>query len=52
MFRGVQKPKGIELGRASVNLFGVDQPKLEDDKKKKPDCKSMAAEAFRRRMKR
>lgn len=44
VFYGVHEPKSIVLGRASINVFGVDQPKLEDGKKKKSDRKSMAAE--------
>ena len=44
MLRGVHEPKRVVLGRASINLFGVDQPKLEDDKEKKPDGKSVAVE--------
>ena len=44
MLRGVQKPKRVVLGRASVNLFGVDQPKLDDDKKKNSGRKSVPAE--------
>ena len=41
MFRGVDEPKSVVLGRTSINLFGVDQPKLDDDKKKKSDRKSV-----------
>lgn len=37
ILRGVHEPKRIVLRRASINLFGMDQPKLEDDKNKKPD---------------
>ena len=43
MFRGVHEPKRVVLGRASIDLFGMDQPKLEDDKKKESDRKSVAA---------
>ena len=43
MLRGVHEPKRVVLGRASIDLFGMDQPKLEGDKNKKSDRKSVAA---------
>jgi hypothetical protein len=44
MLRGIYEPKRVVLGCASVNIFGVDQPKPEDDKKQKSDRKTVATE--------
>ena len=43
MLRGVHEPKRVVLGRASIDLFGMDQPKLEGGKDKESERKSVAA---------
>ena len=44
VLRGVHKPKRVELCRAAIDIFGVDQPKLEEGKEKESDRETVAVE--------
>ena len=44
MLCGGHEPKRIKLRRASINVFRVDQPKLEGDQKQKTKRQPVAAQ--------
>ena len=46
MLGRVQIPKGIELGCAAVNVFGVNDPQLKGRDETQPDCESSAEKNF------